>query len=185
MKVLEDVLEFFLGAAERKDIRISAVSRIDGDELVCAELDPESSPPPARRRPRPPITAGQPGGERARNPVSFVASNGQRLEVAFALEHVVSLRHGVTAVLRRRAHGDLPRHRRGDPGAAVPPLSDADMSAIDRRRLAVRRPVHPRGRPHPAAGHPAGLVPHPGRAQGPQRLDRHRGRNAERIRQGA
>ena len=137
MKVLEDVLEFFLGAAERKDIRIKGVSRIDGDELVCADLDPaviatareKEAEAPYHRQ----VSAE---AERERNPVSFVASNGQRLEVAFALEHVVSLRHGVTAVLRVeptvtfRATGEVIPARR------FHRLSDGDVSAIDRASLA-------------------------------------------------
>ena len=46
MKVLEDVLEFFLGAAERKDIRIRAVSRIDGP-YSTSRSSPCHGPPKA------------------------------------------------------------------------------------------------------------------------------------------
>ena len=137
MKVLEDVLEFFLGAAERKDIRIHSVSRIDGDELVCAALDPEVIATAREREAAAPYHRQvSPEVEAAHNPVSFVAFNGQRLEVAFALEHVVSLRHGVTAVLRveptvtYRATGEVIPTRR------FHRLADADMIAIDRATMA-------------------------------------------------
>ncbi|WP_293676693.1 hypothetical protein [uncultured Phenylobacterium sp.] len=137
MKVLEDVLEFFLGAAERKDIRIRGVSRIDGEDLLCADLDPEIIATAREKEAAAPyhrqVSAEL---ERAHNPVSFVAHNGQRLEVAFALEHVVSLRHGVTAVLRVeptvtfRATGEVIPARR------FHRLADSDMIAIDRATMA-------------------------------------------------
>ena len=146
MKVLEEVLEFFLGAAERRDIRIRAVSRIDGHFLSCTDIDPEviatarataRAADPEHENDVSPYRAHiSADRERELNPCSFVASNGQQLEVAFALEHVVSLRHGVTAVLRVEpivsfyATGEvIPTHRFGR-------LSDADVMAIDRATLA-------------------------------------------------
>jgi hypothetical protein len=137
MRVLEDVLEFFLGAADHKDIRIKAVSRIDGEELVCAELDPaviataremEAAHPYQRQV--------SPEAEKARNPVSFVAHNGQRLEVSFELEHVVNLRHGVTAVLRVEPTVSFVATGETIPARRFHKLSDEDMVAIDRASLA-------------------------------------------------
>lgn len=144
MRVLEEVLEFFLGSADRRDIRIRAVTRIDGDYLSCADVDPEaiaaarSSATPAEPAPafspyRSRVSAER---ERERNPVSFVAFNGQAIQIDFALEHVVSLRHGVTAVLRIE-----PTVTFRDTGEVIPVrkfgrLADEDMLAIDRATLA-------------------------------------------------
>ena len=146
MKVLEDVLEFFLGEANRRDIRIKAVSRIDGHYLSCSDIDPETiATARAAARPADPERAEavspyrslvSPDAERERNPVSFTASNGQKLHIDFALEHVVSLRHGVTAVLR--VEPTVSFHATGE---VIPPrkflkLADEDVHAIDRATLA-------------------------------------------------
>lgn len=151
MKVLEDVLEFFLGSVDRMDIRIKAVSKIEGAELTVADVDPaeiatalETQATAAFR------TQVSPERERERNPISFVASNGQRLQVDFALEHIVSLSHKVTAVLRVEptvtfaATGEvIPTRRFGR-------LSDEDILAIDRATLAfgaLFMPVDARSQP--------------------------------------
>jgi len=146
MKVLEDVLEFFLGEANRRDIRIKAVSRIDGHYLSCTDIDPDAiATARATARPADPERAEgvspyrslvSADAERERNPVSFTASNGQTLHIDFALEHVVSLRHGVTAVLR--VEPTVSFHATGE---VIPPrkflkLADEDMHAIDRATLA-------------------------------------------------
>lgn len=136
MRVLEDVLEFFLGSVDRMDVRIRTVSKIEGDELTVADLDPaeiavalETQEAQSYRRQ---VSAER---ERERSPISFVASNGQRLQVDFALEHIVSLSHKVTAVLRIEptvtfaATGEIiPTRRFGR-------LSDEDILAIDRATL--------------------------------------------------
>jgi hypothetical protein len=146
MKVLEDVLEFFLGEANRRDIRIKAVSRIDGHYLSCTDIDPDAvATARATARPADPERAEvvspyrslvSAEAESERNPVSFTASNGQTLHIDFALEHVVSLRHGVTAVLR--VEPTVSFHATGE---VIPPrkflkLADEDMHAIDRATLA-------------------------------------------------
>ena len=137
MKVLEDVLEFFLGAAERKDIRIKAVTRIDGDELLCADLDPEIIATAREKEAEAPYQRQvSPEAERARNPHSFVASNGQRLQIDFALEHVVSLRHGVTAVLRVEPTVSFSATGETIVARRFHRLSDEDIIAIDRATLA-------------------------------------------------
>lgn len=146
MKVLEDVLEFFLGEANRRDIRIKAVSKIDGHYLSCTDIDPDAiATARATARPADPertevvspyrsLVSAE--AERERNPVSFTASNGQKLHIDFALEHVVSLRHGVTAVLR--VEPTVSFHATGE---VIAPrkflkLADEDMHAIDRATLA-------------------------------------------------
>lgn len=143
MKVLEDVLEFFLGEANRRDIRIKAVTRIDGSYLSCTDVDPDAiatARATARPEPEPVVSPYQtkvsPHAERERNPVSFVASNGQKLQIEFALEHVVSLRHGVTAVLR--VEPTVRYHATGEiiPTRKFMKLADEDIMAIDRATLA-------------------------------------------------
>lgn len=145
MKVLEDVLEFFLGAANRRDVRIKAVTKIDGPFLSCTEIDTEAVataratalPEPERE---PIISPYQMKvsvqAERERNPVSFVASSGHRLQIEFALEHVISLRHGVTAVLR--VEPTVRYHATGEviPTRKFGKLSDEDLMALDRATLA-------------------------------------------------
>ncbi|HET6969903.1 MAG TPA: hypothetical protein VFH92_02150, partial [Phenylobacterium sp.] len=186
MKVLEDVLEFFLGAAERMDIRIRSVSRIEGNELFCADLDPDTiaaareleAAAPYRRE----VSAD---AERELNPVSFVASNGQRLQVDFALEHIVSLRHGVTAVLRIE-----PTVTFNATGEVISPrkfykLSDDDLMAIDRATFAFGALFVPRdARVQPPVILPASFRTMAGR-KGRQALTELEGATAERIRQGA
>ncbi|MBX3483016.1 hypothetical protein [Phenylobacterium sp.] len=185
MKVLEEVLEFFLGAAERKDIRIKAVSRIDGEELVCADLDPEIIAVAREKEAAHPYQRQvSPEAEKARNPVSFVAHNGQRLEVAFALEHIVNLRHGVTAVLRVEptvafvATGETIQARK------FRKLSDEDMIAIDRASLAFAALFTPKD----ARTQPPVIVPCSFRTMGVRKgrdlLLNIEGLTPERVRQG-
>jgi hypothetical protein len=186
MKVLEEVLEFFLGAVEPLDIRIKGVSGIENDELCCIDLDPRAIA--AARQ----IEAAQPfrpqvsaKAQSERNPITFVASNGQRLQVDFALEHLVSLRHGVTAVLR--IEPTVTFHATGE---AIPPrkflkLDDEDLIAIDRATLAFGALFLPRD----AKIQPPVILPVSFRTMGLRK-----GRNAlaeldgvspERLRQGA
>ncbi|WP_337188960.1 hypothetical protein [Phenylobacterium sp.] len=148
MRVLEEVLEFFLGSVDRRDIRIKAVTKIDGDYLSCADVDPDAiATARATARATPGPTESAPAfspyrnrvsaeRERERNPVSFVAFNGQAIQIDFSLEHVVSLRHGVTAVLRIE-----PTVTFRDTGEVIPVrkfgrLADEDMLAIDRATVA-------------------------------------------------
>lgn len=137
MKILEDVLVFFLGSVNRMDIRLRAVSKIDGDELTVADLDPATLAAARQTETAAPYRQQVSAElERERNPISFVASNGHRLRVDFALEHVVSLSHKVTAVLRVE-----PTVSFADTGEVIPTrkfgrLSDEDMLAIDRAALA-------------------------------------------------
>lgn len=136
MKVLEDVLEFFLGSVDPMDIRIRAVSKIEGAELTVADVDPAKmavardtqGSAPYRKQ----VSAER---ERERNPVSFVASNGQRLQVDFALEHIVSLSHKVTAVLRVEPTVTFSATGEVIPTRKFGRLSDEDMLAIDRATL--------------------------------------------------
>lgn len=186
MKVLEDVLEFFLGSAERIDIRLKSVSRIEGAELSCTPLDPNAIASVRDRDSAAPYMRDVSAeAERARNPVSFVAHNGQRLQVTFALEHIVSLRHGVTAVLRVE-----PTVTFSATGETIPPrrfhrLADDDIAAIDRATLAFGALFIPEdARNRPPVILPVSFRTMGGR-KGRQALINIPGAPAERVRQGA
>jgi hypothetical protein len=185
MKVLEDVLEFFLGSVERMDIRIRAVSKIEGDELTVADLDPAviataretQATAPFRRQ----VSSER---ERERNPISFVADNGQRLRVDFALEHVVSLSHKVTAVLRVEPMVSFSATGEIIPTRKFARLSDADILAIDRATLAFGALFMPMdARSQPPVILPASFRTMGGR-RGRQELLTIEGVTAERVRQG-
>lgn len=186
MKVLEEVLQFFLGSVEPLDIRIKAVSAIEDGELVCVDVDPriivlarETATAAAYSKNISPEAHAQ------RTPVTFVASNGQRLQIDFALEHIVSLRNSVTAVLRVE-----PKVTFNATGEVIPPrrflkLSDGDLLAIDRATLAFGALFVPR---EPAVQPPL-IVPMSFRsmagAKGRQMLTTIPGVAAQRVRQGA
>ena len=186
MKVLEEVLQFFLGNVEPLDIRIKAVSAIEDGELVCVDVDPriivlarETASAAAYSR------SVSEDAHAERTPVSFVASNGQRLRIDYALEHVVSLRNSVTAVLRIE-----PKVTFNATGELVPPrrflkLSDGDLYQIDRATLAFGALFVPR---EPSIQPPL-ILPVSFRtmagAKGRQLLTAIPGVSAARVRQGA
>lgn len=105
LKILEEVLMHFLGAAEVADLRVRSVSNIDGMNVSATPLDPmriaDARQKISENGAASPYRRGvDPEEERKRNPVSFVTGGGETISVHFALEHVVSLRHNVTAALR-------------------------------------------------------------------------------------
>ncbi|WP_296598387.1 hypothetical protein, partial [Phenylobacterium sp.] len=185
MKALEDVLEFFLGSVEHTDVRIRTVNRIDGDELTVADVDPaalavalETNEAQSYRRQ---VSAER---ERERNPVSFVAANGQRLQIDFALEHIVSLSHKVTAVLRVEPTISYAATGEIIPARRFSRLPDEDMLAIDRATLAFAALFTPMD----ARSQPPVIVPVSFRTMG-ARKGRHllmnvEGVTPERVRQG-
>lgn len=185
MKVLEDVLEFFLGSVERMDIRIRAVSKIEGDELTVADLDPAVIATARETQATAPFRAQvSRERERERNPISFVAANGQRLRLDFALEHVVSLNHKVTAVLRVEPMVTFAATGEIIPTRKFGRLSDADILAIDRATLAfgaLFMPVDARSQPPVIL--PASFRTMGGR-KGRQELLAIQGVTPERVRQG-
>lgn len=136
LKILEEVLEHFLGAAEHVDVRIKSVGRIEGDEITCRELDPARIATARQQQAAALTRQVSPEHERERNPVSFVAASGHRLRIDFALEPILSLRHGITAVVRVEptvafeATGEVITPRR------FARLPDEDILAIDRATLA-------------------------------------------------
>ena len=136
LKVLEEVLLYFLGRADRADMNIKAVTAVQGRQLSCAPIDPtiivqarevreDTADSPFR-------TGIDPAEERKRNPISFVAGTGRPLRVDFALEHLISLKHGVTAAMRVEPTVTDLSTGRVIPVRQFRMLEDDDLANIDR-----------------------------------------------------
>ncbi|MDB5475507.1 MAG: hypothetical protein JWP49_1018 [Phenylobacterium sp.] len=136
LKILEDVLMFFVGAAEAMDLNVRAVTEIRGDAITTTEVD-LTRIAAARERPsaQPYQHEVDPREARRRSPISFVMVSGERVRVDFALEHVVSLRHNVTAALRVQPTVRSLRNGAVIPSAAFAGLADDDIAFIDRSTL--------------------------------------------------
>lgn len=160
LKVLEEVLMHFLGAAEPRDMAVRAVTDLKNGEVTCAPLDPvfilqtrtrEASAPVAPVRPE-----VDPAELRKRNPFSFQAAAGIPLRIDFAVEDLLSLKHGVTAALRiEPTVTEIPTGRT-IPARAFGRLSDADLMAIDQATLDFAALFLPR---IDGPGQPALIVP--------------------------
>jgi hypothetical protein len=137
LKILEEVLVFFLGSAVAMDLKVHAVTGIEGDALTTTPVDLARI---AAARERTSAPAHRPGVDpreaRRRNPVSFVTAAGAQMRVDFAIERVISSRHGVTAALRVQ-----PTVRSVSSGSVVPSLAfcrlaDQDIAFLDRSTFA-------------------------------------------------
>jgi hypothetical protein len=139
LRILEDVLVFFLGSAETPDLKIQTVTNFSPTgEIACAALDPRkiARAPVYVDAPNTPYrTSVDPLEERRRNPVSFVTGSGKALKIAFAVEPVVSLRHQVTAALRVDATVTLSSNGMVVPGRAFSRLADDDLAFIDQATM--------------------------------------------------
>jgi hypothetical protein len=133
LKILEEVLNFFLGQVKSEDLQLKAVTAIDEGTLTCEPVD-LAQIAAARRTPseaphREQIDKDE---ERARNPISFVIASGERVRVDFAIEPLLNLRHGITAGLRVQ-----PTIRMVATGVPIPTyglgkLSDEDVAFVDK-----------------------------------------------------
>jgi len=137
LKILEEVLIFFLGSAEAADLRVSAVTSILDDVIATAPID-LAKIATARRAATEQAYKGaaDPKEVQRRSPVSFVTASGEQVRVDFAVEQVISLRHQVTAALRIQ-----PTVSSLATGAVIPThrfsrLADDDILFIDRATLA-------------------------------------------------
>jgi hypothetical protein len=137
LQILEETVAFFLGEADPEKLKIRALTRIEGRELVCFELDPVKIRAVTELTDSTePHEAPDPDPEAELNPTMFAASNGDRLRVDYSTELVLSLRHGVTAALRI-----VPKVRMIATDQVIPThmfnkLSDEDIDVIDRATLA-------------------------------------------------
>lgn len=139
LKILEELLLHFLGAAEAKDMRVQAVTGLADGEVVCSPLDPQLIAQARKTAPAATARSADPGvdpaEERRRNPYLFVTGSGLNLRIDFAVEPVISLRHGVPAALRIEPTVTEPETGRTIPPRAFARLSDADVAVIDQATL--------------------------------------------------
>ncbi|MDO1560272.1 hypothetical protein Q0812_12615 [Brevundimonas sp. 2R-24] len=146
LKVLQDVLVHFLGAAELGDMNLRTVDSIAGDELACTRLDPAriARAPKAAAEPSPPTdviarprqTARlDPVVERQKNPVSFRGVTGRRLKVAFSTTPIRNLRQEAIAAIRIGV-SIIDEDENVVLGAhGLSQLNDDDIAQIDRATL--------------------------------------------------
>jgi hypothetical protein len=136
LKILEDVLMFFLGAAEQIDLKLRAVTRIDGSEISYSELDPRRIAVARERAAAAPYQREvNPEEVKRRNPISFVTAMGQSVRIDFAVEHLMSLRHKVTAALRIQPTVSVIRTGAPIPTHLFAKLADEDIAFIDHSTL--------------------------------------------------
>lgn len=136
LKILEEVLHFFLGEAKSEELKLSAVTGIEGDTLSCEDLDLAGIV--AVRRGSSTASHGEQIDEndaRERNPISFVIASGERVRVEFAVERLVNLRHGITAGLRVQPTIKMVATGAYIPAHALGRLSDDDVAFIDKATL--------------------------------------------------
>jgi hypothetical protein len=185
LKILEDVLVFFLGAADVADILVSAVTAIEGDRIVAAPIDPvRLDAVRGRAAGRAYTHVVDPQEALRRKSVSFVTASGERVRIDYAVEQVVNLRHNVTSALRVQ-----PTVRSIESGAlipvrAFPKLADEDIAFIDLSTLefaALYLPNDPRRDPPLIV--PASFRTMSGR-KGRNALIAVKGATSEQIRQG-
>lgn len=138
LKILEEVLMHFLGAADPKDMTVRAVTDLRGDEVTCAPLDPASI---IRARKAPPAAAPaerqavDPLEEKRRNPFVFATGAGLALRIDFAVEEIISLKHGAVAALRIEPTVTETQTGRVIPVRAFAKMADADLAVIDQATL--------------------------------------------------
>lgn len=133
LKILQEVLHFFLGKAEGDDLKLKAVTGIQSDTITCEDVNVAHivaalSKPSSR-------SDGQEIDEyaaRDRNPISFVTVAGERVRVDFAVEHLINLRHRITAGLRIQPTIRLLSTNARIPSHSLGKLADEDVAFIDR-----------------------------------------------------
>lgn len=160
LKVLEEVLMHFLGAAEPRDMAVRAVTALKDGEVSCAPLDPVFILQTRTREAAPATPAVRPDVDpdelRKRNPFSFHAAAGMALRIDFAVEDLQSLKHGVTAALRIEPTVTDVATGRVIPAHAFGKLPDADLLKIDQATLDFAALFLPRV---VGQGQPALIVP--------------------------
>ena len=135
LKVLEEVLLHFLGAADPGDLRVRAVTGLEGGEVTCAPVDPRAVRNAPRTAPAAAAPTAEPdidpAEEKRRNPYMFGTGSGLMLRIDFAVEAVISLRHGVPAALRIEPTVTETLSGRVIPTRAFGKLADNDLATID------------------------------------------------------
>lgn len=157
LRILEEVLVFFLGSAETPDLRIQMVMGFSGDSVQCAPVDPKaiSRRPVYLDAPDSPVAKIDPVEERRRNPISYVSSSGASHRIDFAVEHLVSLKHNVTAALRINVTVTETRSGAVVPARLFSRLPDEDLYNIDKATLAYAALYLPKTKGEPPVMAPA------------------------------
>jgi len=97
LKLLREILEFFLGVQRFEDMRIAAVLSISEDfELACARLDPQALSQSQDATGQDLSSAARPNW----NALSFAIPGDEALEAEFHRERIVNLRNGATIATR-------------------------------------------------------------------------------------
>ncbi|MBP7704108.1 MAG: hypothetical protein KA105_02340 [Caulobacter sp.] len=138
LKILEEVLMHFLGAAETRDLSVRAVTSLAGGQVVCAALDPaairKAAPPPAPVR-KPATREVDPEEEKRRNPFIFTTGSGLKLRIDFSVEKVIALKLNALAAIRIEPTVTETVSNRVIPSRAFAKLHDSDLSVIDKATL--------------------------------------------------
>ncbi|MFI4975437.1 MAG: hypothetical protein ACHP84_12935 [Caulobacterales bacterium] len=138
LRILEEVLLFFVGAADGADLQIKTVTSLSAGVVGCSPVDPAAIPraPVVMDTVQSPFRLGvDPAEERKRNPATFMSGKGEGLRVDFAVEHLVSLRHQVTAALRIEPTVSLVSTGVTIPGRAFGRFTDEEVAYLDHATL--------------------------------------------------
>ncbi|MFN3524207.1 MAG: hypothetical protein ACK4YQ_18325 [Phenylobacterium sp.] len=104
LRVLEELVIHYLGAAEPVDLRLAAVESVDGTLISTYDLDPGGIAADWRADGRFDLAALRGDvdftDERRCNPIHLPATDSEQLRVQFSLEPVTSLKHDRLAALR-------------------------------------------------------------------------------------
>lgn len=157
LRILEEVLVFFLGSAEAPDLRIQMVTGFSGDAVSCAPIDPKaiSRRPVYLDAPDSPVAKVDPVEEKRRNPISYVSSTGTAHRIDFSVEQLVSLKHNVTAALRINVTVTETRSGAVVPARMFSKLPDEDLYNIDKATLAYAALYLPKSKGEPPVLAPA------------------------------
>jgi hypothetical protein len=194
IRILEEVLLFFLGAADVHDLKLRVVTGYGDEGLSCAALDPtriSRAPPPEPEAVRPaPVSmpmSPDPAEIRKKTPVSFVTASGSTLRIDFAVEPLINLKSHATAALRIEPtvtdeRADRRIHARDFAGLSDDDLFFIDRSTVDYASLYLP-PVGGGGRGQPPLVLPASFRSLAGR-KGREGLVRMAGSAPDLLRQG-
>jgi len=124
MHVLQDVLQFFLGESQKRDVFVRNVTSVDGDEVSSAPLDPaaierDHAAPPEPHEEHEHVVDWKPPLAGRTESAAFVGVSRLPVEVSLGVEAVWNLRRDlVTSFLIERA--------------SAPPATDpADLLQVD------------------------------------------------------
>jgi hypothetical protein len=102
LAILQDVLKFFLGESEMRDVRVRAVSSVSGGQIVSGAVDPSAIIENAARAAAASIGESTPPAQDWKPPLagrthtmSFLTEQRRKAEVKMGVEGVWNLRNGM------------------------------------------------------------------------------------------